>query len=195
MADYPGSITDPRTVANLPGETYDATKTTRLYAEDINKANDEIVAIETTLGLNPQGDFDTVADRLDAGGGSAPSYFFAQYNPSTTGVITVTHGLGKVPNLIEIVAVGYKSGSSASLAHSHTFMTNVSDGMNVFDTFMDKDHRAVGTGNLSGFQLYQSDFAGAIYAEVQNITSTTLDVNIEEFDADLTCAFIIKVQA
>lgn len=66
MADFPSSIFDPRTVENLPGVSYDAADTQTLYAEDINAATAEIVAIEETLGENPEGSFDTVAERLDA---------------------------------------------------------------------------------------------------------------------------------
>lgn len=66
MADYPASIFSPRTVANLPGEAYDPSKQYRLFAEDFLLPAAEIVAIETTLGENPQGSFDTVADRLDS---------------------------------------------------------------------------------------------------------------------------------
>lgn len=73
MADYPGSIFDPRTVENLPGIVFDAAETKTMFAEDLNDGNAEIVAIEETLGLNPQGAYDTVAERLDAmpsGGGT-----------------------------------------------------------------------------------------------------------------------------
>lgn len=65
MPDYPTSTYSPRTISNVPGVTYDASKTTRFYAEDLNKTNDEVVAIEETLGVNPQGSYDTVAERLD----------------------------------------------------------------------------------------------------------------------------------
>lgn len=66
MADYPNTITDPRVVANKPGTEYDAAKTTRLFAEDHNGLADEIVAIETELGTNPKGEYDDVADFLNA---------------------------------------------------------------------------------------------------------------------------------
>lgn len=66
MADFPGSIFDPREVENLPGISYDAAKTKVLYAEDLNAATAEIVAVEETLGENPQGAFSTVRDWLDS---------------------------------------------------------------------------------------------------------------------------------
>lgn len=60
MADFPDNIFEGRAVENLPGQTYDAGKTTRLYAEDINNLSGEITAIEETLGTNPEGAFATV---------------------------------------------------------------------------------------------------------------------------------------
>lgn len=66
MADYPGSIYDQRTITNYPGIIYDPDNETRMYAEDLRFLGDEITAIETTLGLNPQGVRASVAARLDA---------------------------------------------------------------------------------------------------------------------------------
>jgi len=70
MASYPNSIASPREVENKSGVVYDADKTTIVYAEDVNNANDEIVAIETELGTNPKGsdaDVKTRLNRIDAG--------------------------------------------------------------------------------------------------------------------------------
>lgn len=66
MADFPGSIFDQRTIENLPGISYDAAKTTHLYAEDVQELGDEVTAIENTLGTNPEGLFATVKARLDS---------------------------------------------------------------------------------------------------------------------------------
>jgi len=82
MASYPNSIFSPRTRENKSGVTYDADKKTVIFAEDIDKGDDEIVAIENELGLNPKNDFADVAARLNSleiagivfiidGGGSA----------------------------------------------------------------------------------------------------------------------------
>lgn len=49
MADFPTSVYNPRTIENRNGVTYDSTKKKVLYAEDIQKLNDEVVAIETYL--------------------------------------------------------------------------------------------------------------------------------------------------
>lgn len=64
MADFPGAIAEPRVVENVDGTVYDPEETTRIFAEDVNGANEEIVAIEETLGINPQGSEDTVDERI-----------------------------------------------------------------------------------------------------------------------------------
>lgn len=65
MSDYPGAIDEFRTTQNLPGILYDEADTTTVYAEDTNNITSAIVAIENTLGTNPDGTFANVADRLD----------------------------------------------------------------------------------------------------------------------------------
>jgi len=55
MADFPNSIFSPVTKVNRPGFVYGAAKTTRLFAEDTNNPNAEIVAVENELGTNPSG--------------------------------------------------------------------------------------------------------------------------------------------
>lgn len=65
MASYPDALFVPRTVENRAGVAYDAAKTKVFYAEDLNDPNAEIVAIQETLGLNPEGTFTSVVDRLD----------------------------------------------------------------------------------------------------------------------------------
>jgi hypothetical protein len=49
MADYPSSVYSHRTRANKSGVSYDPTKTTVLFVEDLDKSDDEIAAIETDL--------------------------------------------------------------------------------------------------------------------------------------------------
>jgi len=49
MASYPSSIYSPRTKENRSGVDYDETKKTVIFAEDIVKDDDEIVALETDL--------------------------------------------------------------------------------------------------------------------------------------------------
>lgn len=75
MADFPENIYAGRELENADGVVFDADQHTRFFAEDLNSVNDEITAIETVLGENPQGEFDTVSERIAAaaesgGGGS-----------------------------------------------------------------------------------------------------------------------------
>lgn len=63
---YPDNIETYRTFTNLPGMHYDVLKTDIPFAEDLNKQNNSIVAIETELGVTPSGASATVVARLDA---------------------------------------------------------------------------------------------------------------------------------
>lgn len=105
MADYPESIYDPRTVANVDGTVYEPTETTRIFAEDVNLANDEIVAIEETLGENPQGDFETVAERLEGAALKANTPYsysgFGQYaNININSISPVDIASFEIPELL-----------------------------------------------------------------------------------------------
>lgn len=66
MADYPNSIYDPRTKENAEGVEYDAEETTKLFAEDVTKLDDEVKATQTELGTNAKGTFDSVKEWLEA---------------------------------------------------------------------------------------------------------------------------------
>ena len=82
MADFPTTIFTPRTVANLPGIAYDALDTHTFFAEDYELPADEIVAIETILGTNPEGAEATVSARIEAlenhpQGGMAQPWFLS----------------------------------------------------------------------------------------------------------------------
>jgi len=70
MANYPGTIYSPREKENKSGVVYDPTKKTVIYADDITKDDDEIVAIETELGVNPKGVFASVGAYLASLAGS-----------------------------------------------------------------------------------------------------------------------------
>jgi hypothetical protein len=64
MAKYPNEIYEPREKENRSGVTYDPNKKTVIFAEDIKNLDDEIVAIETELGTNPKGTFNSVKEFL-----------------------------------------------------------------------------------------------------------------------------------
>lgn len=66
MANYPTGIWVPRDTENLPGITYDPADKKNMFAEDFSIPADEIVAIETILGVNPSNGYPTVADWIAA---------------------------------------------------------------------------------------------------------------------------------
>lgn len=94
MTNYPNAIDTFREVENIRGVTYEAQDTQTLFAEDTNNHSDAIIAIETTLGKNPEGDFDTVADRLDnSGGGGGAWEFVTEATAGTTDDELIINGL------------------------------------------------------------------------------------------------------
>jgi hypothetical protein len=66
MADFPISVYTPRETENLPGITYDASKKQNMFSEDFQNLGGEINAIETILGLSPQGSSASVGARISA---------------------------------------------------------------------------------------------------------------------------------
>jgi len=66
MADYPAAIYTPRARENRPGVVYDEDNLKTLYAEDFEKTDDEIIAIQTELGTDPKGEAADVAARIQA---------------------------------------------------------------------------------------------------------------------------------
>ena len=65
-ATYPGGIYPPRTKSNKSGEVYDADKETIIFAEDIVKLDEEVVAIENELGTGPKGSSTDVKEKISA---------------------------------------------------------------------------------------------------------------------------------
>lgn len=69
MAEFPSGIYSPRTKENKSGVVYDATKRKILFAEDLTKLDEEVVAIETFLSpklltLRPEINIDEVKKNL-----------------------------------------------------------------------------------------------------------------------------------
>lgn len=66
MSSYPDSIFDPRTKENKAGVEFNPLKKNVLFAEDLSLLDSEIVAMQTILGLNPQGEYETIGAYLSA---------------------------------------------------------------------------------------------------------------------------------
>ncbi|OGY41929.1 MAG: hypothetical protein A2Y67_03870 [Candidatus Buchananbacteria bacterium RBG_13_39_9] len=62
---YPGALYSPRTKINKVGVNYDSAETTTLFAPDVTKLDDEVVAIETELGINVKGGHADLKARLE----------------------------------------------------------------------------------------------------------------------------------
>jgi hypothetical protein len=55
MDDYPLAQSTFRTIANLPQQPYDETKTTTIFAEDLERIQQQLGAVEDTLGYHGSG--------------------------------------------------------------------------------------------------------------------------------------------
>ena len=64
MASYPSAVYAPRTKENKTGIVYDPTQKTIGYAEDVVKLDNEVVALETELGLLPKATSASIQERL-----------------------------------------------------------------------------------------------------------------------------------
>jgi len=100
MADYPGEVYDPREINNADGVEYDEEQDTIIFAEDVDKLNDEVVAVETELGTDPAGDYDDVKTRLE-NNEKAEIVFIIDGGGSE--IATGQHGHVEIPFKCEIV--------------------------------------------------------------------------------------------
>ena len=64
MPSYPSAIFAPRAKENKTGIVYDPTQKTIGYAEDVVYLDNEVVSLETILGLSPQWASASVAERI-----------------------------------------------------------------------------------------------------------------------------------
>lgn len=93
MSAYPNEIITFRERENLPNVTYDVDKKTTIFNEDFVTLEQEVIAIESTLGENPQGEYDTVVERLDnlpTGGGPIELVGEAEVTGSSVNILTVS---------------------------------------------------------------------------------------------------------
>lgn len=150
MNGYPSGIYSHREMENLPGTTYDPSAKKTLFAEDINNLSAEIAAIESTLGVNPQGTYETVAERIgDMGGGAVENSGYWQFISSqdigegTTSLITdLPSGYSRY---IAYYALSFSSNKTWHYALNDTTVTG---------DYRLKTQRMVGTA--TSFNLYNS---------------------------------------
>lgn len=88
-SDYPGSIDTFRPKSNLPGVVFDPAQEPTIFAEDFAALENDVIAVETTLGTNPQGSESDVAMRLAA----------------------IESAIAAMPSELDILAAAYPIGS------------------------------------------------------------------------------------
>jgi hypothetical protein len=97
MADYPNNYFSPREKENRSGVTYDPSKKTVIFVEDLDVIRDELIAIEQALGLANAKNYQKYVDRGDP----------ATYDFDLSSLIT--DGAWHDLNLSSIVPAGAKA--------------------------------------------------------------------------------------
>lgn len=116
MATYPDDIFEPRTVENLPGISYDAAEFSTGFAEDYSLPADEIVAIQETLGTNPEGAYATVKAWLTDISADLVSIFASLFWEDATGGIAYTSGNVGIRTTSPAYALDVKDSSGSAVA-------------------------------------------------------------------------------
>jgi len=177
MASYPDSIFSPRTRENKSGVEYDPDKKTVIFAEDIDKGDDEIVAIETELGTNPKGSWGSVKERLEALGEVCITFII---DGGGSAITTGEKGHLEIPFDCEIQRVTLLADQSGSI--------KIDIWKDIYANFPPDDADSICGGNepeISSAQKYQD-------ATLSGWTKTINAGDILAFNVD-SCATITRV--
>ncbi len=131
MANYPSSIYNPRARANRSGVVYDGTDATRIFAEDVDDIENEIIAVETELGANPKGSHDSVGDRIgDLEADAFLKSVGSPYRDAEAKLINAIYGIVTPTNIIGLWVFDAVSGTSitdrGTLGHNLTITPDIS---------------------------------------------------------------------
>jgi hypothetical protein len=135
MAQYPDEIYTPRTLVNKPGTAYDEAKTSRLFAEDQNGTNEEIVAVQEELGTNPKGASGSVKERIEDIETLVPTAPFLKsgseiYRDAKAKLINAIYGIITPANIIGLWIFDSTSGTTITdrglLSHNLTTNSDIS---------------------------------------------------------------------
>lgn len=133
-AEFPAEIFEQRDLENVPGVTYDDTIKTRIFAEDLIALAAEITAIETILGQNVNGSYDTVLDwleALEAGGGGGGTTILETV--STIDDSNLTFIFTEEPKIIYVNGIAYRKNHGWTwLVLTATLSTPVGSGGEIF---------------------------------------------------------------
>lgn len=161
-ASYPGAIYSPRTKANAAGVVYDAAKTTEIFAEDITKEDDEVVAIQTELGTNPKGSHASVKARIEAIE-AAPGVAFEAGDTNLTASDAEVNGSQSSYTKVKEIMVGAIGGEFRVV-----FKLKAVDGGTAYGRIY-KNGGAVGTERStasSAYQTYSEDIDGLVAGDL-----------------------------
>lgn len=133
MASYPDETFPFRLIENVPGVEYDPDNKKRLFAEDIQSLANEIAAIEETLGLNINGDYDTLNERiadLHTGGSTTTTIL---ETVSTIDETNLNFIFDSKPSVIFVNGIGYIENSGWTWSGSTATLNNpVGNGGDIF---------------------------------------------------------------
>lgn len=191
MSVYPGEIDEFAVANNIPGITYDPADTTNIYAEDINNIRNAIIAIESTLGVNPQSIYDTVEAWLEElqaavdGGGGGGTW------GSITGTLSdqtdLQSALNAKQNALGFTAVantttinGYALSANVTLTKSDIGLSNVTNDAQLKASNLDTD----GTLAANSDSKIASQKATKTYADTK--VPATRQVAGHALSADVT---------
>jgi len=179
MASYPNNIYTPREKENRNGVTYDPTKKTVIFKEDVSKLDDEVVATETELGTNPKGTHDSVKDRIADDETDLANHKADTNNPHSTTKTQV--GLGNVTDDAQLKrAAGDINSFSEKATPANDDVLLLEDSADSYNKKKVKKS-ALGGGGGAGWEL------------IKHATFTN-DVNITGLDGDADCLWHLIIR-
>jgi len=177
MSQYPDEIYTPRVKENRSGITYDPEKKTVIFAEDLINLDEEVVAIENELGLNPKGSWGSVKERLEALGKGAIIFVI---DGGGSVISTGEKGHLLIPFKCKIEEVSLLADQSGSI--------QIDIWKNTYNNFPPSDSDSICDGNepaISDSDKYQD-------SELTNWTKTIDAGDILAFNVD-SCSNITRV--
>ena len=142
-SDYPGAIDTFRTQENIPGQTFDNTKSTTIFAEDFEKLQNAVLALENSLGADLKNIYPVGSVYINANDDTSPATLlgFGTWSPigagrvlvgqdiadtdfdtleETGGEKEVTLSVAQMPSHTHSTSLFYTAGSTGSANYSAT---------------------------------------------------------------------------
>ena len=176
MAKYPNQIYEPREKENRAGVVYDPNKKTVIFAEDIKALDDEVKAIETELGTNPRGNFDSVKAFLQ--------YLLSKVKDYFTDLLDVPHSYqGQAGKVLKVKQTedGLEFGEAGGGVTKHTQLTDKE-----VNGVIDHALKSVRDGHLYNFQAWKRLLATQPYKALEILRKTWVGATGEDYCRALT---------